>query len=44
VLPVERVRLSVHSPPAVLADPNRLERVLVNLLSNALKSRRPIAR
>jgi signal transduction histidine kinase len=37
VLAVERVRLSAHSPPAVLADPNRLERVLVNLLSNALK-------
>jgi signal transduction histidine kinase len=37
-LPVERVRWSVSpAAPAVEADPERLERILVNLLSNALK-------
>jgi signal transduction histidine kinase len=38
-LEVERVRLALpgEEGPAVLADPSRLERVVVNLLSNALK-------
>jgi signal transduction histidine kinase len=37
-LHVERVRLDVPgSVPAVLADPGRLDQILVNLVSNALK-------
>jgi K+-sensing histidine kinase KdpD len=37
-LPMERVELRIPEElPPLLADPNRLERVLVNLLSNALK-------
>ena len=37
-LPLDRVRLSIpEGLPAVHADPRRLERILVNLLSNALK-------
>jgi signal transduction histidine kinase len=37
-LPVERVHLAVATEgPAVHADPRRFERVLVNLISNALK-------
>ncbi|HEX2988643.1 MAG TPA: PAS domain-containing sensor histidine kinase, partial [Chloroflexota bacterium] len=38
VLDVERVRLEVEEGlPEVIADPDRLERVMTNLLSNALK-------
>ena len=37
-LPIERARLEVPSDlPTVSADPARLERILINLLSNALK-------
>ncbi len=37
-LPVERLRLEVpEALPPVLADPPRLERILVNLIANALK-------
>ena len=37
-LPLDRVRLSIpEGLPAVHVDPRRLERILVNLLSNALK-------
>lgn len=37
-LNVERVRLEVPAPlPAVLADPGRLDQILANLVSNALK-------
>ncbi len=36
-LEVSRVRVKVPELPAVNADPERLERILVNLLSNALK-------
>jgi K+-sensing histidine kinase KdpD len=37
-LPLDRVHLSIpEGLPAVHADPRRLERILVNLLSNALK-------
>lgn len=38
-LDVDRVRISVGSPPPgpVHADPERLERIVVNLVSNALK-------
>jgi PAS domain S-box-containing protein len=35
---VERVKVEVNGDmPAILADPDRLERILLNLLSNALK-------
>ena len=38
VLPAERLRLEIPPTlPAVTADPDRLERILLNLLSNALK-------
>lgn len=38
VMPVDRVRLDVPSDlPSVFADANRLERIMTNLLSNALK-------
>jgi len=38
LLDTRRVRVAMPSDlPPVLADPNRLERILVNLLSNALK-------
>lgn len=38
VLDVQRVRVAVAPDlPAVYADPDRLERVVINLLSNALK-------
>lgn len=41
-LQTERVRLDFHPGlPPLNADPDRLERVLVNLLSNALKYSRP---
>lgn len=45
-LEVERVELAFagRSPIAVKADPNRLERILLNLLSNALKYSPPEAR
>jgi signal transduction histidine kinase len=37
-LPIERVNIAIDGPlPTVEADPKRFERVLVNLLSNALK-------
>jgi signal transduction histidine kinase len=38
----ERIRVeSAHDLPLVLADPNRLERVFLNLLTNALKYSQP---
>lgn len=43
-LPVERVRLAISpAARAVDADPDRLERIVVNLLSNALKYSAPDA-
>jgi signal transduction histidine kinase len=43
-LPVERVRWAIApEAPAVEADPDRLERILVNLVSNALKYSPPDA-
>jgi PAS domain S-box-containing protein len=36
-LEVSRIRIRVPGLPAVNADPGRLERILINLLSNALK-------
>lgn len=42
-LPVERVSVQAGAPVAVAADPERLERILVNLLSNALKYSPPQA-
>ena len=41
---LERSRVRLQAPeslPPVLADPNRLERILTNLLTNALKYSRP---
>jgi len=41
-LPLDRVQLDVPADlPPVAADPNRLERILINLLSNALKYSAP---
>jgi two-component system, OmpR family, phosphate regulon sensor histidine kinase PhoR len=43
-LPTERIRLSFQARlPSLPADPDRLERILVNLLSNALKYSNPPA-
>jgi signal transduction histidine kinase len=42
-LPVERVSVEAGGEVAIAADPERLERILVNLLSNALKYSPPQA-
>jgi len=41
VLDTSRIRVEPAAVPPVLADPTRLERILVNLLSNALKYSTP---
>jgi signal transduction histidine kinase len=40
-LPMERVSVRIPAVAAIVADPARLERILVNLLSNALKYSSP---